>query len=133
MLCSARTICAATTVVSTQWMGFFARMAPAPFDCNFELGSVAAKEGPGRMAKVPVGTPGQLCMPLNFGNAKAVHKARLCTFHATAAPSSAGWKMTATVPSKARVRPGIGRHPETLRCARHGRTRAFLPGSAGRK
>ena len=62
-----------------------------------------AMSGPGRNAKSPTGMPGMLCIP----NTRSMPKRSMSPSSTISLPppppSSAGWKMTTAVPSKARV------------------------------
>ena len=61
MVCNASTIWLATTVLSTVSCGL-AAWPPLPV-ISISNWSAAAKNAPGRIAKLPTGRPGQLCMP----------------------------------------------------------------------
>ena len=101
IVCSASTICDATTTMSMPRCGQ-AAWVPRPRMVMPKL-SAEASAGPGRMANSPASRFGRLCMPYtaaigNFSNSPS----RTIT-PAPATFSSAGWKMKCTVPSKLRA------------------------------
>ena len=101
MLCSAMTMCAATSTGSTPLSGR-APWEPLPVT-RMSKNPPPAIIGPARTANLPSVSPGRLCMPNttsqgNFSNSPSAIIAR-----APPMPSSAGWKMKFTTPSKLRV------------------------------
>ena len=58
--------------------------------------------GPGLTAKLPTGRPGQLCMPNTASIGNRSKRPSVIISRAPPPPSSAGWKIRYTVPSKLR-------------------------------
>ena len=58
--------------------------------------------GPSHTPKLPAGMPGQLCMPYTASIGKRSNRPSSIMRRAPAPPSSAGWKIKYTVPSKSR-------------------------------
>ena len=100
MLCSATTISAATSIESTHMCGI-AACPPRPLT-TMSNWSAQAISGPGRIANSPTGSPGRLCMPNTRWMPKRSIRPSSIIASAPAPPSSAGWKISATVPSKSR-------------------------------
>ena len=63
----------------------------------------AAIIGPARTANQPTGRLGRLCMPNSAWHGKRSNRPSSIIARAPPSPSSAGWKMKLTVPSKLRV------------------------------
>jgi hypothetical protein len=62
--------------------------------------SAEAMNGPGRKPNLPTGSPGQLCMANTASQGNSRNKPSSTIFCAPTYPSSAGWKIRRTVPSK---------------------------------
>src|SRR5262245_44278069 len=102
MLCSAVAMCAATSTESMPDSGR-APCAPRPATSRSK-NAPPAIIGPERTAKRPSAMPGRLCMPKSAWPGKRRNRPSSTIALAPPMPSSAGWKMKCTVPSKFRLR-----------------------------
>ena len=100
MLCRAVTICALASRASLPTCGM-AAWQPVPSITSLKrlLDAITA---PVRRPMLPAGSPGQLCTPNTASTAKRSNRPSLIISAAPAPPSSAGWKMNCTMPSKLR-------------------------------
>ncbi len=98
MLCSAAVTCEATSTESTPASGR-APCAPRP-SMSMSKKAPPAIIGPARTANFPSGMPGRLCMPKMASQGKRLNRPSSTIALAPPRPSSAGWKMKFTVPSK---------------------------------
>ena len=101
MLCSAVMVCAATSTGSSARVRRHGVRALAG-DLDREAVG-AASSGPGLMPNVPSAVPGQVCMPYSSWMPKRSSRPSSSMASPPVRPSSLGWKMTTTVPSKLRV------------------------------
>ena len=137
MVCSAITMLAAATIGSTAALR---HRAVAALAVHGDDGGVGAGHGEARHGArtCPAGMPGMLCMPNIASQGKSSRQAVVDHLRAPPPPSSAGWKIRCSVPSKSpRAPPGGAPRPAAWRCGRRGRRRASCrstlagPGLAG--
>ena len=76
--------------------------------------SAAAMIGPGRVCAWPSGRSGQLCSAYTASHGKRSNRPSSTITRAPPRPSSAGWKMKCTVPSKRRVRASWRAAPSSI-------------------
>ncbi|MNY20428.1 hypothetical protein D3C86_1539060 [compost metagenome] len=100
MPCRAETICVPAKTGSKPLCGM-AACAPLPFT-TMRNSLLDAISGPAVVPNEPTGMPGQLCMPNTASHGKRLNRPSLIISRAPPPPSSAGWKIRFTVPSKLR-------------------------------
>ena len=88
---------AALTGLRARWG--IAPWPPTPFTATRTV-SELARNGPARVMNLPTGTVGKLCMPHTESTGNSSKRPSRIIASAPPAPSSAGWKMKWTVPSK---------------------------------
>ena len=114
---------AATMIGSTEACGC-AAWPPTPL-ITMSQRLLDAIVGPARKPNWFTGMPGMLWMPNTASQGKRSNRPSCIMARAPALPpSSAGWKMNTTVPSKSRCVDRYCPRPAAWRCARHGRSRA---------
>lgn len=100
--CKASTILAAATIGSQPNCGI-APCVPLPVTVIVTESDDAIMQ-PWRSAKWPTGKPGALCNANTWSHGKRVKRPSAIIFEAPPRPSSAGWKITFSVPSNSPLR-----------------------------
>ncbi|MCY1543507.1 hypothetical protein D9M68_793280 [compost metagenome] len=98
------TDCNAITIDAQATTGSTARCGTAPWPPRPVTRMVTVSEdamnGPGRKPNLPVGCPGMLCSANTASHGNSRNKPSLIISRAPPMPSSAGWKITCSVPRK---------------------------------